>query len=286
MRYINAKSILGRYNNVNLYRGCTHGCIYCDSRSTCYQVGEFENIAVKINALDLLEKELSRKKKKCMINSGSMCDPYIPLEKYLQLTKKMLEMIRDKYFGVSLLTKSNLILRDIDLIEEINKRNQALVCMTITTFDDELCKKIERNVTVTSERFACLEEFAKRGIPIGVWLGPVLPFINDNEENIINIVNKCIEIGVRYIVSFGFGTTKREGSEEYFYKCLDRYFPGIKQKYISTYGKAYECPSLNHDKLWKVFKEMCDAHNIKYDLGEINKILQQNIKTQQLSLFD
>lgn len=286
MRYIEAKSIIGNYNNVNLYRGCTHGCIYCDSRSTCYQVGDFENIAVKKNAIELFEKELSKKRQKIIVATGSMCDPYLHLEKELSLTRQMLEIIKDKYHGVSLLTKSDLILRDIDLIEEINKRYIALVCMTITTFDDELCKKIERNVTVTSKRFECLSLFAKRGIPIGIWLGPILPFINDNEENIINIVKKCIEIKVRYIVVFNFGTTKREGSEEYFYKCLDKYFPGIKQKYIKTYGSSYECPSPNNERLWKVFKELCDKNGILYDLGKINRELKNMNKPKQISLFD
>jgi len=284
MRYIEAKTIIGKFNNVNIYRGCSHGCIYCDSRSECYQVGDFENIAVKKNALEIFENELNRRKKKCLITSGSMCDPYLHLEKELKLTKQMLDIIKNKYFGVCLLTKSDLILRDIDLIEEINQRNQALVCMTITTFDDDLCQKIERNVTVTSKRFACLEQFAKRGIPIGIWMGPILPFINDTEENIVKIVNKCIEIGVKYIVVFEFGTTKRKGSEEYFYHNLDLYFPGIKEKYVKAYGSNYGCRSFNHLLLWRRFKELCDANKILYDLKEINEYLNKD-KTTQLSLF-
>lgn len=284
MRYIEVKSILGKGNNVNLYRGCTHGCIYCDSRSTCYQVGEFENIAIKKNAIEIFEKEINKRRSKVIIRTGAMCDPYIPIEKELKYTRKMLEIIRDKYFGISILTKSDLILRDIDIIEEINKRNKAIVFMTITTFDDFLCKIIERNVTVSSKRFECLEQFAKRNIPIGIWLTPILPFINDNEENIINIVNKCIEIGVKYIVLFDFGTTKRDGSEQYFYKCLDKYFPGTKQKYINTYHNAYSCISPNSSKLWKVFKPLCDYHGILYNLIDIIEDINKN-KHQQLTLF-
>ena len=286
MRYIEAKSIIGAYNNVNLYRGCTHGCIYCDSRSTCYQVGEFENIAVKQNAIELLEKELIKKRQKCMITTGSMCDPYLHLEKELGLTRKMLEVIKKHYFGVSLLTKSDLILRDIDLIEEINKRYAALVFMTITTFDDDLCRKIERNVCETSKRFACLEEFSKRKIPIGIWMGPILPFINDDEENIIKIVKKCVEIGVKYIIVFDFGTTKRDGSEQFFYKSLDLYFPSLKEKYIKTYQSQYLCPSPNAKRLWDVFKKLCDEHQIIYDLGQVNHIFNNLKKPKQMNLFE
>lgn len=285
MRFIEAKSIIGKFNNVNLYRGCTHGCIYCDSRSTCYNVGEFENIAVKQNAIEIFEKEISRKRKKTMINTGSMCDPYIPIESSLELTRKMLEIIKDKYFGVGILTKSDLVLRDIDIIEEINRRYGALVCMTITTYDDDLCKRIERNVIPTSKRFACLEEFSKRGIPTGIWMGPILPFINDTEENIVRIVKRCHEIGIKYIVVFDFGTTKRDGSEQYFYNSLDKYFPGLKQKYMKTYGNSYNCRSLNADKLWQVFKGLCREYGIIYDLGKINNIFNNKNNPKQLSLF-
>jgi len=285
MRYVTAKSILGNFNNVNLYRGCTHGCIYCDSRSDCYQVGDFEDIGVKKDAIAIFENEISRKRNRIMVTTGSMCDPYLPLEKELQLTRKMLQIIRDQYCGVSILTKSDLVLRDLDLIQTINERFGALVCMTITTFDDELCSKIERNVIPTSQRFVCLEKFAEAGIPTGIWMGPILPFINDDEANILAIVRRCVEIGIRYIVVFDFGTTKRRGSEEYFYSCLDEYFPGLKAKYIKTYGNEYICSSPNQLRLWRVFKEACAQNGIIYDLGEIRKIFEKPSQNQQLSLF-
>lgn len=286
MRIIEAKSIIGKFNNVNLYRGCTHGCIYCDSRSTCYQVGDFEDIAIKKDAIKIFRQEVMSKKKKIVVNTGSMCDPYVPIEKELKLTRQMLEVIKEFHLGVNILTKSDLVLRDLDLIEEINNSNQACVCMTITTFDDNLCKKIERNVIPTSKRFQCLQQFASRGIPIGIWMGPILPFINDTVENMEQIVHKAYEIGIRYIVVFGFGTTKRAGSEEYFYQCLDRYFPGIKDKYINTYGKAYDCRSLNQEKLWKRFKELCQEYGIIYNLSEVAPDLEKNKKIKQLSLFE
>lgn len=285
MRYIEVKSILGKYNNVNLYRGCTHDCIYCDSRSLCYQVGDFENIAVKKDALAIFEAEIKRKRKPGLITTGSMCDPYLPLERELLLTRGMLEIIRDHRFSVSLLTKSDLILRDIDLIEEINHRARALVFMTITTYDDELCRKIERNVTVTSKRFACLEAFQKRGIPIGIWLGPILPFINDSLENMVKIVERCVQIGARYIIVFDFGTTKRAGSQDHFYKSLDRYFPGVKEKYIRRYGDAYNCPTPNNQELWREFKRLCSEHRIIYDLNAVYQDLMKEDRPEQLQLF-
>lgn len=285
MRYIEAKTILGKNNNVNLYRGCTHGCIYCDSRSDCYQVGDFENIGVKKDALLIFEKELLKRRKKCIISTGAMSDPYVHLEKKLELTKGFLEIIKDHYFGISVLTKSNLILRDIDLYEEINHRYRAIVWMTITTYNDILCQKIERNVCVTSERFKCLAEFAKRGIPTGIWLTPILPFINDNEENITRIVNKCAEVGVKYIMIFDFGTTKRAGSEEYFYQNLDLYFPGLKEKYQKTYRNDYICNSLNNQKLWIKFRELCDQHQIIYQMDKIKDVFQNVNNEEQLRLF-
>ncbi len=285
MRFISSKSILGNNHQVNLYRGCTHNCIYCDSRSDVYHVGDFENIAVKENAITIFKQELEKKRHKFMIGTGSMCDPYLPLERSLHLTRQMLEVIYDHHFGVMLLSKSDLVLRDIDIIEKINHRFGALVCMTITTYDDDLCLQIERNVIPTSLRFACLDVFAKRNIPTGIWMGPILPFINDTEENITKIVLKCVEIGIKYIIVFEFGTTKRSGSEEYFYKSLDKYFPGIKDKYMKTYASNYNCISLNANKLWQLFRQLCDENNIVYELDKIIKYFDEKNPHKQLSLF-
>jgi len=282
-----AKGILSSQNGMNVYRGCSHGCIYCDARSDCYQMNhEFENIEVKINAPELLEAALLAKRKKCMIGTGSMCDPYLPLEKQLRITRRCLELI-DKYdFGATVLTKSDLINRDLDLLEKINNKTKAVVQMTLTTYDDELCKIIEPNVCVTSKRFEVLMECKKRGIPTVVWLAPVLPFINDTKENLEGILNYCIEANVKGIICYGMGVTLRQGDREYFYKKLDQHFPGIKQKYIKTFGYNYENDSLNAQQLKSVFLETCRRYNILSTPEECIKYLREfpNLE-EQLTLF-
>jgi DNA repair photolyase len=285
MREIEAKGIIGANNGVNLYRGCSHGCIYCDSRSSCYQVGDFDNIGVKKDCIEIFTRELYKKTKRCVITTGSMCDPYLHLEQELKLTRQMLEVIARRGFGVSILTKSDLVLRDIDLITKINDNYKAIVSMTITSFNDELASKIERNVTTTSKRFECLKAFSDKGVTTGIWMGPILPFINDNEENIINIVRKAGEIGVKYILVWEFGTTMREGSREYFYECLDKYFPTLKERYIKQYGLNYICNSPNQTRLWEVFEKECQKYNIIYKKDEIFAYLSHLNETEQLSLF-
>ena len=220
MHFVNAKSILTP-RSMNIYRGCTHGCIYCDSRSKCYQfTHDFEDIEVKQNAPELLEETLKRKRKRCMIGTGSMCDPYIPLEKELGLMRRCLEII-DRYgFGVTPQTKSDLILRDIDLLASINKKAKAVVQMTLTTADDELCKLIEPAVCPTSRRFEVLCACRDAGIPTVVWFSPLLPFINDTKENVEGIIDYCARAGVKAILCFGMGLTLREGSRDYFYKAF------------------------------------------------------------------
>ena len=226
MHFVNAKGILSSKNSINIYRGCTHGCIYCDSRSICYQIKhDFEDIEVKQNAPELLEDALRRKRKKCIISTGSMCDPYMQCEEKLRLTRKCLEII-DKYgFGVTLITKSAYVLRDLDLFKSINKKSKAVVQMTLTTYNESLCKILEPNVSTTKERFETLKILHDNGIPTVVWLSPLLPFINDTEENLRGILSYCFEAGVIGIICFGIGVTLREGDREYFYKKLDEHFP-------------------------------------------------------------
>ncbi len=213
---------------------------FCDSRSKCYQMNhDFEDIEVKENALVLLEKALMSKRNKCMISTGAMTDPYIPLEKEIEYTRKSLEII-DRYgFGISILTKSNLILRDLDLLTSINKKAKCVVQMTLTTYDKDLCKILEPNVSTTKERFETLKIFNEHGIPTIVWLCPILPFINDNEENLYGILDYCIKAKVYGIICFGFDVTLREGNREYFYQKLDEHFPDLKEKYIKTYQDSY-----------------------------------------------
>ena len=291
MHFVDAKGILnnsGGHCGMNIYRGCSHGCIYCDSRSKCYQFTHpFEDIEVKQNAPELLEKVLKTKRQKCMIGTGSMSDPYMHCEKELELTKRCLEVIRKYEFGVTIITKSDLILRDIDLLGEINQAAKCVVQMTLTTYDDEICKILEPNVCNTKRRIEVLEEMQQRGIPTVVWLTPILPFINDNEENITAILEECARVGVKGIIDFGMGLTLREGDREYYYEALDKHFPGLKERYIKTYGNAYELPSPNAKTLSKYFRTFCKEHGIMSNPNECFKYMGEfPEKYSQLSIFD
>lgn len=243
MHFVQAKGILSKDNGMNLYRGCTHGCIYCDSRSKCYGFTHaFEDIEVKENAPYLLEKALRSKRQKCMIGTGAMCDPYLHAEEQLRLTRRCLELIDQYEYGVAIQTKSNRILRDLDLLQSINRKAKAVVQMTLTTYEEDLCRILEPHVSTTKERVEVLLKCKELGIPTIVWLSPILPFINDTEENIHGILDYCTLAGVKGILFFGIGVTLREGDREYFYQALDKDFPGLKAKYIRTYGNAYELP--------------------------------------------
>lgn len=290
MHTVKAKTILSSQNGMNLYRGCTHGCIYCDSRSTCYGMNHaFEDIEVKENALVLLEKALREKRKPCMIGTGSMSDPYIPLEETLQMTRGALQLIYDHGFGVAIQTKSSRILRDLDLLEKINRRTKAVVQMTLTTYDDELCRILEPNVSITSERLAALKRFQEAGIPTVVWLCPILPFLNDTKENISGILQACIDAGVKGILCFNMGLTLREGNRDYFYGQLDKVFPGMKDRYIRSYGNRYEITSPNNQLLMRLFHNTCEKAGILHDPDSIFTYLhtfEQKISGDQLTFFD
>lgn len=288
MHFVEAKGILSSNNGMNIYRGCTHGCIYCDSRSKCYGFKhEFEDIEVKINAPQLLEKALKSKRKKCMIGAGAMCDPYLHIEENLKLTRKCLELIDQYEYGVAVQTKSTRVLRDMDLLKSINDKTKAVVQMTMTTCDETLCKILEPNVSTTKERFETLLQFKEAGIPTVVWLTPILPFINDTEENIRGILEYCVEAGVKGIICFGMGVTLRDGDREYFYKALDKHFPGIKNKYIRTYGNAYDIPSPNNENLLEIFKEVCVKNGMIYQIKECFQYLHEfPQKYEQMSLRD
>ncbi len=287
MHYADYKTILSPKNGMNLYRGCSHGCIYCDSRSSCYQINHvFEDIEVKRDAPLILEEQLRRKRNPCIIGTGAMTDPYLHIEEELQFTRQCLTLIERYGFGLTILTKSSRILRDLDLLKAINEKTKCVVQMTLTTYDEDLCRKLEPNVSTTSERFKVLEVMRDNGIPTVVWLDPILPFINDTEENLHGLMDYCIRAGVHGIICFGFGLTLREGNREYFYTQLDRLFPGMKQKYISTFGNAYMCNSKNNRYLMDVFKEICKKHNILCKTDDVFGYLQTfESKNQQLSLF-
>ena len=288
MHYAEYKTILSPQNGMNLYRGCTHGCIYCDSRSKCYQFDHvFEDIEVKRDAPRILEAELKKRRKPCMIGTGSMCDPYIPLEEKLRLTRQSLELIERYSFGASVLTKSAKVLRDVDLLRRINERTKAVVQMTLTTYDEALCKKLEPHVSTTRERFEALLALRDAGIPTVVWLCPILPFINDTEENLRGILGYCARANVRGILCFGFGVTLREGDREYFYAALERDFPGVKERYVRAFGNAYVCNSPNNAKLMRIFAQECQKRGILYKTDDVFRYLWEfETKEKQLSLLD
>lgn len=273
---------------MNIYRGCTHGCIYCDSRSRCYQFTHpFEDVEVKQNAPELLEKALRSKRKKCMIGTGSMSDPYMHCEEQLRLTRRCLKIINRYGFGVSIQTKSDRILQDIDILDEINRSAKCVVQMTLTTYDDDLCSILEPNVCNTKRRIEVLGMMQERGIPTIVWLTPVLPFINDTEENITAILRECVRTGVKGVIDFGMGLTLREGDREYYYAALDRHFPGMKARYMRTYGNAYELPSPNAKELKEIFRGICEGSGMMSEPDECFRYMNElPERYTQMSMFD
>lgn len=295
MKKLPAKTILSGYMehgwfnanyNMNLYKGCVHRCIYCDSRSNCYNIENFDEVKVKENALEILEKELRAKKKKGIIMTGAMSDPYNPFEKEEKLTREALKLI-DKYmYGVSIITKSDLVTRDIDILSKIASHSSTTVNITITTANDELTKKIEPNAPSSKRRFEAIRKLSGKGINVGVLLTPTLPFINDTKENITSIVKKAKENGADWVYTFpNYAVSLRENQREYFYEKLDESFPGIKNRYIKEFGNTYWCSSPNQELLWEEFKNECIKNNIMYDHDQIDESIIKKYKKEQLSLF-
>lgn len=287
MHFVDAKGILSAKNGMNLYRGCTHGCIYCDARSKCYGfTHRFEDIEVKQNAPELLEQALRSKRKKCMIGTGAMCDPYMHCEAELKLTRKCLELIDHYGYGVTVHTKSDRILRDLDLLKSIHEKAKCVVQMTLTTYDEELCKIIEPNVCTTKERLKALEIFRDNGIPTVVWMTPILPFINDTRENIEGLLDYCIKAKVHGIIIWSMGVTLREGDREYFYAALDKHFPGMREKYHNRYGYSYEVTSDRNAELMQLLETRCKEHGILYRPNDCFAYLHEfPEKYEQMKLF-
>lgn len=287
MHFVEAKGILSAHNGMNLYRGCTHGCIYCDSRSLCYQMEhDFEDIEVKRNAPELLEQALRRRRKPCMIGTGAMCDPYLHCEEELGLTRRCLEIVERYGFGIAVQTKSDRILRDMDLLRRINEKTKCVVQMTLTTYDEALCRIVEPAVCTTARRYEVLCEMRRNGIPTVVWLSPILPFLNDTEENVRGILELCFSAGVKGVLCFGMGVTLRDGDREYFYRALARHFPGVKERYERSFGRAYECPSPNSRALMRLYHRECEAHGVMHDTEQIFAYLNRfpNLEGEQLCL--
>jgi DNA repair photolyase len=294
VEFVAAKTILSGYAadnawfgnnyNMNIYKGCCHGCIYCDSRSECYRVENFDEVRAKKDALVLIEHELKSKRQTGVIGTGAMSDPYNPFEKEYQLTRGALELINRYRFGVSIATKSDLVLRDLDLLKQISSHSPVLIKITITTCEDSLCKKIEPNVTVASSRFSAIRELSESGIFVGILLMPVLPFLEDNAANVSDIISLAAKNGAKFIYP-AFGMTLRQNQRDWYYRKLDEHFPTLKQKYFRQFGNAYECRSPKAKELWRLFQNKCDRYGILYKMDEIINSYKQGYGDQQLSLF-
>ena len=270
--------------NMNLYRGCCHGCIYCDTRSVCYRVEDFEHVQPKQNALRILEEELRGKRRTGMVSMGAMSDPYNPLEKTLCLTRGALELLRRYRFGAAFTTKSSLCARDAGLLSDIARHAPVRAQITITCAEDDLCRRIEPHVSPSSERFGALRVLTGAGVYAGVWLNPVLPFLTDTPENILGVVRKSAEAGAKFVVCF-FGMTLRTGTREYFFDALERDFPGVRQKYLTTFGNAYECDSPQAEELFRLFRAECERLGLAWRFADINRAAQSR-QPRQLSLWD
>ena len=295
MEFIKAKTILTKVKysdewfgvdyNMNLYKGCSHGCIYCDSRSACYHIENFAVVRGKENALKILEQELI-KKERGLIGIGAMSDTYNPQEIKYKQTREALKLIKKYGYGISIDTKSDLILRDIELLKEINEKNNVIIKFTITTPKDDLSKIIEPNVCVTSKRLTAIKKLSDNGIFTGIMMNPSLPFITDSAEDIKLLVELAYENGAKFIHTY-FGMTLRENQRDYYYEKLGKHFKGLKQKYINTYKESYNCLVPNYRELYKIFVTECDKYGILYNMKDIIKAYKKEMKTnEQISLFE
>ena len=295
MEFIKTKNILSRVSygeqwfgidyNMNLYRGCPHGCIYCDSRSECYGIENYDQPRGKEDALNILEQELSRKRQKGVVGLGSMSDTYNPLEKEYEQTRGALKLLLKYGFGAAIDTKSDLILRDLDLLKKINERNNVIIKVTVTTPHDELSRIIEPHVCVSSQRLTAIRTLNENGIFTGILLTPVLPFITDKEEDIRLLVRKAAKHGARFIYTH-LSMTLRDRQRDYYYQKLDEHFPGLKDRYQRRYGNRYECTVPDQKRLYQVFTQECDRYGILYRMEDIIRVYQKEDKSEkQLSLF-
>ena len=297
MEFIKAKTIVSNYvpnnswfglnYNMNIYRGCCHGCIYCDSRSDCYQIENFDIVRAKESSTEIIERDLRSKRKKGVIGIGAMSDPYNPFEKKYELTRKALEVVDRYNFGISIATKSPLITRDIDILKRISNHSPVLIKITVTTFDDDLCRIIEPHVQPSSERFKAIKELTDNGIFTGILLMPILPFINDSLENIKAIVKGAYEAGAKFIFAYGMGVTLRSNQRDYYYERIRDAFPmrNLAGTYLRTYGDRYECSSPRGKELWNLFKMECERYGILYKMEDIIEAYRKNYEQEQVSFF-
>lgn len=297
MKYIEAKSIVSSYQgnnswfginyNMNIYKGCPHGCIYCDSRSECYGIEEFDAVRAKLNSTAVIRKDLKSKRKKGVVGTGAMSDPYNVFERKYEYTREALKLIDEFGFGIGIATKSSLITRDINILKRIKTHSPVIIKITITTYDDKLCGKIEPNVSLSSKRFQALKMLSDEGIYAGILLMPILPFINDTEENIVNIVRKAYDNGAKFIFAYGMGLTLRGNQRDYYYEKLIKLFPEKKlvEQYMNGYGNSYECSSQNSRKLWSVFTKECNKYGILYKMSDIINDYKRGYYEEQIKWF-
>lgn len=293
VEYIPAKTIVqrardaswfGAQYNMNIYRGCSHGCIYCDSRSDCYRNDRFDQVRAKADALRIIRDDLARKAKPGVAATGSMSDPYNPLERDLLLTRRALILLEAYGFGAAIATKSGLITRDIDILTSISRTMPVICKLTITTCDDGLAARVEPRAPSPSRRLAALEELSRAGLFAGVLMMPVLPFLEDNPDNVRAIVERAAGAGARFIYP-AMGMTCRAGQREYYYQQLEACFPGLAERYRRRYGARYYCPSPRARELWEVFREECCRRGVLYDMGRIIAASRRGCENGQLSLF-
>lgn len=294
MEYIPAKHLLhrnrstewfGTDHTMNLYRGCCHGCLYCDSRSSCYQNPDFDRVKVKADALRILRDDLARKVRPAFIAMGSMSDPYNPFEEELQLTRHALELIDAYQCGVAVATKGGLITRDLDLYQSIQSHSPVICKLTVTTTDANLAAKIEPHAPPPGRRLEALETLAGVGVFAGVLLMPVLPFVEDSAENVLSVVDSAARAGARFVYA-AFGVTMRDGQREYFLNGLDRVFPGEGERYRKKYGSRYYCASPRAGELWEIFSARCRELGLLYEMRHIISAATRSCGDRQLSFFD
>lgn len=293
MEYIPAKTIItktknaywfGTDYNMNIYKGCCHGCIYCDSRSDCYRITDFDKVRAKENALQLIRDELRRKQKTGVIGTGAMSDPYNPFEKELKLTRHALEIQEAYGFGTAIATKSSLITRDRDILKTMKEQAPVICKITITNYRDDIAAKIEPGVNLSSKRFETIRKLADEGIFTGVLFMPLLPYISDTKENIREIIVRAKDNGAKFIYPL-FGVTLRNTQREYYYTKLEQHFPGLKDRYIKRYGDRYLCSSPRQKELYEYFMAECEKHNLLYHMNQITDSYKSGYEFEQLSLF-
>lgn len=293
MDFIPAKQVLSKTKNqgwfgtdytLNLYRGCSHGCVYCDSRSECYRVESFDEVRAKDSAIDLLEKELGSKRSKGIVGMGAMSDPYNPMESRYELTAKAIEAIGRNGFGLTVTTKSALIQRDIDRLKAVANYSPVLCKITLTSVDEALCRKIEPRVSTPLERLDAVARLSDSGLMTGVLMMPVLPFISDDPKDIVAVVKASKEAGAKFIYP-GMGVTLRDRQRDHFYQALDRDFPGLKERYVKTFGDSYGCGANNAKALYSLFAKTCEALGLLYKMKDIIHLYQAPYEQEQISFF-